>query len=399
MARIEVLGLSKAYQGEPALIDLDLAIQDGEFVTLLGPSGSGKTTTLNLLAGFLQPDAGVITIDGRTVSEPGKVVDPGKRGMGMVFQSYALWPHKTVYSNVAYGLQRLGLASREVRERVGTMLELVGLDDLGDRFPGQLSGGQQQRVALARSLVTEPAMLLLDEPLSNLDAKLRAQMRSEVQQIQRRLNTTFVYVTHDQVEALSMSDRVAVMNRGRLEQVGTPLEVYMNPATAFVADFMGLINFVPGEVVACAEGMNPRVTVRLSLGGHLIETPSTATGKLVAGDHVIVGLRPEVVRITSPNAPIGDVPLLGEVVHVTLLGNIIHYTIAAHDQKLKVQTSYDTMVDVGSQVGIEFDELHARVYLASDPYFKRLWSNVTDDERNFNREGRSERSGANRANA
>lgn len=362
MGRIEISGLSKSYDGVPAVADLDITIEDGEFITLLGPSGCGKTTTLNLLAGFLKPDSGRIAIDGVTVSEPGRVVEPGKRGMGMVFQNYALWPHKSVFGNVAYGLQRMKVPRHEVRERVDRILDMVGLEGFNDRLPGQLSGGQQQRVALARSLVTEPGMLLLDEPLSNLDAKLRAQMRFEVQQIQRRLGTTFVYVTHDQIEALSMSDRIAVMNRGRLEQMGTPSDVYLSPATAFVADFMGLINFLPGTV-ASADG-GSELSVRLGSTDCLVRAQNAPhQPKADSGASVIVGVRPEVVGLSSFESGPPDL-LTGEVTHVVVLGNIIQYDILTAGQTIKVQGSYSSTYKVGEKVRLTFDEQRVLCYSA-----------------------------------
>ena len=251
MAGISIRGLSKSYGGDAGLAavsDLSLDIADGQFVTLLGPSGCGKTTTLRLIAGFIAPDAGTIHADGRLVSSREQVVPPEERGMGMVFQNYAVWPHKTVFENVVFGLKVRGVAASEARARVKATLALVNLTGFEDRLPSELSGGQQQRVALARSLVVEPKILLLDEPLSNLDAKLRERMRSELKQLQRRTGITFVYVTHDQAEALALSDRIAVIHGGRLQQFGTPQEVYARPASRVVADFMGLVNLVPATV-------------------------------------------------------------------------------------------------------------------------------------------------------
>ena len=219
-------------------------------MTLLGPSGCGKTTTLRLIAGYLTPDAGTIEVDGRVLSSPGSVVPPEARGMGMVFQNYAIWPHKTVFENVVFGLKLRKVPAAEAKKKVQDALALVNLAGLDHRYPNELSGGQQQRVALARSLVVEPSILLLDEPLSNLDAKLRERMRSELKDLQRRTGITFVYVTHDQAEALALSDQIAVINLGRLQQFGTPYEVYAHPANRMVADFMGLVNLVPATVRA-----------------------------------------------------------------------------------------------------------------------------------------------------
>ena len=225
MAGIVLEHLTKRFGELAAVDDVTIAIADREFVTLLGPSGCGKTTLLRLIAGFMAPDAGTIGVDGRVLSTRAVVVPPERRGMGMVFQNYAI-PHKTVYENVAFGLQVRKVSRAEARTRVGRVLEAVSLADFEQRYPSQLSGGQQQRVALARSLVVEPSILLLDEPLSNLDAKLRERMRWELKDLQRRTGITFVYVTHDQSEAMALSDRIAVMHQGRLQQCGPPREVY-----------------------------------------------------------------------------------------------------------------------------------------------------------------------------
>src|SRR5436309_9053698 len=229
MAGITIRGLSKSFGAKAdiaAVADIDLDIRDNSFVTLLGPSGCGKTTTLRLIAGYLVPDAGTIEVDGRAISSPSSVVSPEARGMGMVFQNYAIWPHKTVYENVVFGLKLRKVPASEAKKKVEDALALVNLVGLGGRYPSELSGGQQQRVALARSLVVEPDILLLDEPLSNLDAKLRERMRSELKELQRRTGITFVYVTHDQAEALALSDAIAVMHAGRVQQFGTPFDVY-----------------------------------------------------------------------------------------------------------------------------------------------------------------------------
>src|SRR5258705_12364456 len=247
MAGITIRGLSKNFGANSevaAVADISLEIKDNSFVTLLGPSGCGKTTTLRLIAGYIIPDEGTIEVDGRVLSSPGTVVPPEARGMGMVFPNYAIWPHKTVFENVVFGLKLRRVPAAEARKKVSDTLALVNLSGLEDRYPNELSGGQQQRVAFARSLVVEPEILLLDEPLSNLDAKLREQMRVELKRLQRRTGITFVYVTHDQSEALALSDHIAVIHGGRLQQYGTPQEVYAKPANRVVADFMGLVNLL-----------------------------------------------------------------------------------------------------------------------------------------------------------
>src|SRR5215831_15902374 len=290
MAGISIECVSKSYGSVAAVRELSLEIRDREFVTLLGPSGCGKTTLLRLIAGFLAPDQGVIRVDGLTVSSTGSLVPPERRGMGMVFQNYAIWPHKTVYQNVAFGLEVRRVPRAVARERVARVLELVNLAGLERRFPSELSGGQQQRVALARSLVVEPKILLLDEPLSNLDAKLRERMRWELKELQRRTGITFVYVTHDQAEAMALSDRIAVMHEGRLVQHGAPREVYTRPATRAVADFMGVVNLVPGRVSRAA-GEGSLVTV----AGQEISVPLPASAR--PGQAVQLAMRPENVEL------------------------------------------------------------------------------------------------------
>ncbi len=255
MAGIAIERVTKRFGGVTAVSDLSLQIADREFVTLLGPSGCGKTTLLRLIAGFMAPDDGVIRVGSTTLSTPTGVVPPERRGMGMVFQNYAVWPHKTVYQNVSFGLEVRKVGKAETQSRVGRVLELVNLAGLERRYPSQLSGGQQQRVALARSLVVEPGILLLDEPLSNLDAKLRERMRWELKELQRRTGITFVYVTHDQSEAMALSDRIAVMHAGEIMQVGAPRAVYARPVNKVVADFMGLVNLISGRVRPRAAAM------------------------------------------------------------------------------------------------------------------------------------------------
>jgi putative spermidine/putrescine transport system ATP-binding protein len=235
--------LTKTFDDYTAVHDLTLGIERGEFISLLGPSGCGKTTTLQMIAGFHQPTAGSIRLDGKDLV----AVSPNQRGLGIVFQSYALFPHMTAAENVGFGLEMQGVARDERRRLVGEMLDLVGLGTFSDRYPRKMSGGQQQRVALARALVIRPSILLLDEPLSNLDAKLREDMQIELRQIQRQLGTTTVLVTHDQAEAMALSDRIVVMNKGRIEQIGRPDESYERPKTAFVSNFLGHTNLLKGQ--------------------------------------------------------------------------------------------------------------------------------------------------------
>src|SRR6266545_1876001 len=261
MAFLELTNVQKQFAGTSAVIDFNLAMERGEFVSFLGPSGCGKTTTLRMIAGFEAPTAGRITVEGADITN----LPPNRRNVGMVFQSYALFPNMTVAGNIGFGLKVRKRPRAEIDRRVDELLSLIHLEGRGDRYPYQLSGGQQQRVALARALAIEPQVLLLDEPLSALDAKIRIVLRKEIRAIQRQLGITTVYVTHDQEEALSLSDRVVVMSEGRIEQIGTPFEIYNFPATTFVASFVGTLNLVAAGVVDAATG-------RLSLEGQEIRT-------------------------------------------------------------------------------------------------------------------------------
>ncbi len=266
--------------------DVDEEIREGEFVTLLGPSGCGKTTMLRMIAGFEKPTSGEIWFDDRLIAGGKTFVPPEKREIGMVFQSYAVWPHMTVFDNTAYPLTLRKMPKEEIRTRVEKVLEQMHLSKYAERLPGQLSGGQQQRVALARALVAEPKLLLLDEPLSNLDAKLRESMRFEIKRLQRAFGITVIYVTHDQTEAMAMSDRIFVLNRGGLQQAGTPEEIYDHPVNPFVADFLGKVDFFRGE----AENGKIRLP---ELGGQYVPCTGTETGK------VYVGIRPENLIFTE----------------------------------------------------------------------------------------------------
>ena len=246
MSRLKLSGVSKRYGDFFAVDSIDLELQNGEFVSLLGPSGCGKTTTLRMIAGFVDPTAGIIEMDGQVLSSPAGWIPPDRRQMSMIFQSYAIWPNMTVQQNVAFGLELRRMPNAEVKRRVGEMLEVVHMNHLADRYPAELSGGQQQRVALARAIVIRPSVLLLDEPLSNLDATLREEMRFEIRRLHDEFRVTTVYVTHDQAEAMVTSDRIAVMNHGRIEQVDHPRALYNKPTTRFVAGFIGRTNFIEG---------------------------------------------------------------------------------------------------------------------------------------------------------
>ena len=326
-----------------AVNGVSLDIYRGEFLTLLGPSGCGKTTTLRLIAGFELPTSGTILLNGQDItSQP-----PNKRDMALVFQNYALFPHMSVYDNVGYGLQTRRLPRNEIREQVTAVLKLMGLQGLEDRRPNQLSGGQQQRVALARSLVMEPAILLFDEPLSNLDAKLRVSMRSEIHQLQRRLDITSVYVTHDQIEAMALSDRIVVMNEGIIEQIGSPNEIYRYPATRFVADFIGRANFVDAPIRAASNGTANVTILGQDCSVRLWFTPQ---GELP----VVAMLRPEALTLRED-------PTLPQVTveQAMYLGSEIEYIVSINGQQLVVveQDPRDARIFAeGRTAGLTFDE-------------------------------------------
>jgi ABC-type Fe3+/spermidine/putrescine transport system ATPase subunit len=315
---IAVSGVSKRFGLVTAVDRAELAIADGELFTLLGPSGCGKTTLLRLLAGFYQPDNGEIRFGGRVVSG----LPPYERNIGMVFQNYALWPHMTVAANVSYGLRIRKLSAEVIAARLAEGLRKVNLTGYESRYPGQLSGGQQQRVALARALVLNPDILLLDEPLSNLDAKIRVQVRAEIRKLQQELRITTVYVTHDQEEALSLSDRVAVMRDGRVLQIGLPKELYERPRTRFVADFVGTNNLVPGRVTRRRDG---RLLVETALG------PFEAIADTTEGmaERCVLAIRPENVSVVSDGASrrTDGNAVAGRVSLVSYLGNILRYDI------------------------------------------------------------------------
>ncbi len=312
-ADVRLEGLAKSYGRVRAVDGVSLVISRGEFVTLLGPSGSGKTTTLLMLAGFVEPDAGDVFIAGARVTE----TPPHRRALGMVFQHYALFPHMTVFDNVAYPLRMRHVARAAIRERVRAALSLVRLPDVGARYPRQLSGGQQQRIALARALVYEPQVLLMDEPLGALDKKLREQMQVELRTLQQSLGITTLYVTHDQEEAMALSDRVVVMRDGRIEQAGAPAELYERPHTRFVADFIGASNCLEGKLQAASDGWEFVTTEGLHIS---VSPPGPAPG---APSHLVI--RPE--RIRWADAERTEVTAAGILTAVTYLGERIRYRV------------------------------------------------------------------------
>jgi iron(III) transport system ATP-binding protein len=327
---LEIKNLTKEFVSEyqeekvVAVKDFNLSLNKGEFITLLGPSGCGKTTTLRMIGGFESPNRGEIFLDGVKIND----IPANKRDTCMVFQSYALFPHMNIYKNVAYGLELKKFPRVEINEKVEKMLLLVGLEGLSNRPVGQLSGGQQQRVALARAMVNEPKVLLFDEPLSNLDAKLRIRMRIFIRKIQQDLSITSVYVTHDQEEAMTLSDRIVVMNQGAIEQVGTPEEIYARPRTKFVADFIGkTTNFLSGEVI---ERDATSVKVKVWEKVVVFERPNSFR----RGDKVLLVVRPEMIDLAAREGVFE-----GEVNLVTYLGSEVIYEIASHQQLFTVEVS------------------------------------------------------------
>ena len=301
-----------------AVDDISLNIEKGQFVTLLGPSGCGKTTTLRLIAGFEFPTSGRIIVDGQRLDD----VPPNRRDMAMVFQSYAIFPHLNVFDNIVYGLKIKKMSSTEIQRRANEVMKLTQLTGLENRAPNQLSGGQQQRVALARALVVEPKVLLFDEPLSNLDAKLREEMRFEIRDLQKRLGITAIYVTHAQEEALVMSDLIAIINKGKLAQLGTPEEIYEHPRSKFIADFIGLSDFIP----ACVESADGK-TAQVSVGSRMLTV--TAMPGLVAQQQATLFIRPNDVEIVGNGADQNT--LTGIVKQATYLGNCMDYRIQIQD--------------------------------------------------------------------
>ena len=342
--RVEVCDVSLAYGRTQVLRAVNVTVEPGEFFALLGPSGSGKSTLLRLIAGFNQAQSGRILIGSEDVSR----VPPWKRDIGMVFQNYALWPHMTVAENVAFGLEERRLGREVIRTRVAAALELVGLTDYGGRRPGQLSGGQQQRVAVARTIAIEPKVLLLDEPLSNLDAKLRVHMRSELLALQRKLGITTIFVTHDQEEALSISDRVAVLDGGVIQQVGTPMELYDRPVNRFIANFVGTINLIPGRVERAADG----ATVFAADGiGHIVLPHAALPG---AAD---IAIRPHALALAPAGAAVDATSTWvdGRIAEREFLGEFVRYGIAVREIALVVDVPHhagSAILDIGSAVRV-----------------------------------------------
>ena len=355
---IDIEAVSKSYGDAEVLSEVSLSIPAGSFLTLLGPSGCGKTTLLRLIAGFISPTRGRIRIDGRDMTD----VPTQKRPIGMVFQNLALFPHFSVAENIAYGLKLRRVDAASIRTRVDKFIHLVGLDGLGDRRIAQLSGGQKQRVALARSLVLEPSILLLDEPLSALDMQLRKQLQFALKDIQKQLRTTFVFVTHDQEEATMISDRIVVMSNGHVQQVGTPQEIYADPQNLFVSKFIGEVNQLPGRVQAVGQRL------AIATGAGTIDLPShVARGHDPAvGDSVIVCLRPEKISIHEPGETLapGMVTAAAVVRDALVIGPLTRVTLDAQGTRMVSVRMTDTpgRIATGQQVQIAFPADSARVF-------------------------------------
>ncbi len=351
MASVELRGLTKRYGTLAVVDDVSLRIDHGLLVCLLGPSGCGKTTTLRLIAGFVEPSAGEIAVGDRIVSSVARTLPPEQRNMSMIFQSYALWPHMTVTENVAYGLKLRKLDKALIASKVKAILGVTKLDALAERYPGELSGGQQQRVALARALIVEPETLLLDEPLSNLDANLREEMRFEVRRLHDEYRYTTVYVTHDQSEAMTTADRIAVMNSGKIEQAGSPEEIYNRPRSEFVARFIGSSNVVKGRAKDAAH---------LEVAGAALRCTGDA---MAVGTPAAISIRQhEIKLITGETMPSGGNVLPATVIRHVFLGNSRDYLVELSDgTQLRVVASPDQSVPQGEKVWLELPAQRCRV--------------------------------------
>lgn len=356
--QVECRNIALAYGSTQVLKNISLTIEPGEFFALLGPSGSGKSTLLRLIAGFNFAQSGQLTVDGTDITS----VPPWERNIGMVFQNYALWPHMTVEKNVAFGLEERRLPRPEINRKVQDILALVGLSEYARRRPSQLSGGQQQRVALARTLAVEPKLLLLDEPLSNLDAKLRVQMRQELKSLQRRLGITTIFVTHDQEEALTTCDRIAVMDQGVIQQIGTPMELYDAPANRFVANFVGTINFIEGDVEHTPSGaaFSSKLLGRIRL-------PASSAAHAVSG--AALALRPHTIAVTAETNAMTRVnpktfEIDGNILEREFLGEFVRYRIDARGTEIIVDQSHQPGAEIfsaGRNVKLQIPESALRL--------------------------------------
>jgi ABC-type Fe3+/spermidine/putrescine transport system ATPase subunit len=346
---IRLINVTKRFGHQAVVDDISFQVKEGEFMSLLGPSGCGKTTTLRLIAGFLKPNAGTILVGGVDVTH----LPPYKRNIGLVFQNYALWPHMTVFENIAFGLKLKKVKPKAIKESIDKVLSLTGLTGLENRFPRELSGGQQQRVSLARVLALNPAVFLLDEPLSNLDRKLRIYMRLELRQLQKKLGMTILYVTHDQEEALSMSDRIIIIDKGKIIQVGTPDEIYERPQSIFAADFVGSVNAIQGAI---SDVIGNRATFRAD---HGLTFHVPANEGLKAGQKITITIRPEKFRISRQEMKDENV-LAGQVRFVDYFGSLIKYfvEIAPEIEMVVESQNLDTRFQSGERVYLQIDPHH-----------------------------------------
>ena len=354
MSRIELKHIDKFYGSNHVLRDINLVIEDGDFMTLLGPSGCGKTTTLRVVSGLEKPQNGIMTIDDREVinADDAYYEEPSKRGLNLVFQSYALWPHMTVYDNIAFGLKIQKLPKKEIEEKVQEALRMMRIEEYIDRYPTELSGGQQQRVAIARAVASSPKLLLLDEPLSNLDAKLRIDMRAELQRLHRELGTTIIYVTHDQVEALTMSTKIALFKAGELNQVATPMELYMNPIDLEAADFIGnpRINFIAGKAVM----KGGQLEVDSSIGRLLFDRKDMTEETIPESEFdCVIAIRPELVHISTEPTE-GSLPV------------VVYANQPAGSETLVTLTAGREEF-LSKQIGLVHYDINQKVYVTMDP--------------------------------
>jgi iron(III) transport system ATP-binding protein len=358
---VELDSLSKDFDAEAAVHNVSLSVAEGEFVTLLGPSGCGKTTTLRCIAGLERPTGGDIRIGGETVASAGRGIylNPEHRNIGMVFQSYAVWPHMTVFDNVAYGLRVRRAPSAVVKERTMRALDLVGLGHLAERYATKLSGGQRQRVALARAIVYEPKVVLFDEPLSNLDAKLREHMRVELVRLQRDVGITSIYVTHDQSEALVMSDRVVVMDKGVVQQIGDPHTIYARPANTFVANFIGVANLLEG-ILRGRSGEFCEIEIPFGQGRPPAHVRAAGGNGAAIGRRLFLSLRPEdiALHLQRPSGEGGNL-FEGEVIDTVYLGNFLECRVKCGDHEIGIQIDHYEQLSPGQKVYLTFRADHA----------------------------------------